>query len=75
MSLETAKNGGHQISLVTQIKHRELWPELAKDQSGQSGQLSPMFCEWLMGYQIGHTELDASATQWFHIKSAKRSKN
>jgi hypothetical protein len=47
----------------------------AKDQSNPTGQLSPMFCEWLMGYQIGHTELDASATQWFHCKSAKRSKN
>jgi hypothetical protein len=39
------------------------------------GQLNPQWVEWLMGYEIGHTELDASATAWFHIKSAKRSKN
>jgi hypothetical protein len=47
----------------------------AKDQSNPTGQLSPMWVEWLMGYQIGHTELDASAIQWFRFKLGKRSKN
>lgn len=39
-----------------------------------SGQLSPMFVEWLMGYPIAWTELNASVTQWFRNKSEKRSK-
>lgn len=47
----------------------------AKDQSNPTGQLSPMWVEWLMGYEIGHTELDALATQWFHSKSERRSKS
>jgi hypothetical protein len=46
-----------------------------KEESKPTGQLNPLWVEWLMGYQIGHTELDALATQWFHTKSAKRSKN
>jgi hypothetical protein len=74
MSLDVAKNGGHQISLVTQVKHQELWPESAQKQE-MSGQLSPMFCEWLMGYRTGWTELDALGTQWFHCKSERRSKS
>lgn len=47
----------------------------AKDQSNPTGQLNPQWVEWLMGYQIGHTELDALATAWFHSKSERRSKN
>jgi hypothetical protein len=47
----------------------------AKDQSNPTGQLSPMWVEWLMGYRIGHTELSASVIQWFRSKSGKRSKN
>ncbi|NCX93455.1 MAG: DNA cytosine methyltransferase [Gammaproteobacteria bacterium] len=39
------------------------------------GQLSPMWVEWLMGYRIGHTELNAWATAWFRSKSGKPSKN
>jgi len=26
------------------------------------------FCEWIMGYEIGHTKLNALGTQWFHSK-------
>lgn len=74
MSLDVAKNGGHQISLVTQVKHPELWPESAQKQE-ISGQLSPIFCEWLMGYRTGWTELDALGTRWFRYKSEQRSKN
>ena len=29
------------------------------------------FCEWVMGINFGYTELNASATQWFHNKSKK----
>ena len=47
----------------------------AKDQSNPTGQLSPMWVEWLMGYRIGHTELDVLVIQWFRSKSGKRSKN
>lgn len=46
----------------------------AKDASNPTGQLSPMWVEWLMGYRIGHTELDALGIQWFRSKSGKRSK-
>lgn len=74
MSLDVAKNGGHQISLVTQVKHPELWPESAQKQE-ISGQLSPVFCEWLMGYRTGWTELDASVTEWFRSKSEQRSRS
>jgi DNA (cytosine-5)-methyltransferase 1 len=47
----------------------------AKEQSNPTGMLSPMWVEWLMGYQIGHTELNAWATAWFRSKSEKRSKS
>ncbi len=33
------------------------------------------FCEWIMGYEIGHTKLNALGTQWFQCKSGKRLKN
>lgn len=43
-----------------------------KDSKQPTGKLSPMWVEWLMGYQIGWTELSASAMQWFHSKREKR---
>ena len=39
------------------------------------GQLNPTWVEWLMGYKIGHTELNASGIALFHCKSARRSKS
>ena len=39
------------------------------------GQLNPQWVEWLMGYNIGHTELNALGTQWFQSKSGKRLKS
>ena len=36
---------------------------LVKDSENQSGQLSPTFVEWLMGFPIGWTELEDSETQ------------
>ena len=33
------------------------------------------FCEWIMGYEIGHTKLNALGTQWFQCKSGKRLKS
>jgi hypothetical protein len=39
------------------------------------GQLNPQWVEWLMGYKIGHTELNASGIALFHCKSARRSKS
>lgn len=36
------------------------------------GQLNPTWCEWFMGFPIGHTELNASETQSF-LKSRKPS--
>jgi hypothetical protein len=46
-----------------------------KQESNPTGMLSPMWVEWLMGYPIGHTELNALATAWYRSKSGKRSKN
>ena len=39
------------------------------------GKLNPQWVEWLMGYCIGHTELNALGTQWFQSKSGKRLKS
>ena len=39
------------------------------------GQLNPTWVEWLMGYQLGWTELNAWAMQWFRPKRAKRSRS
>lgn len=110
MSLETALNGGHQLALVTQVRHPELWPTpqagdskacltpAAQDAKNSTlppsqaerdtvpgalirsgiqpgGQLSPMWVEWLMGYRIGWTELDALEIAWFRSKSGKHSKS
>jgi hypothetical protein len=46
-----------------------------KEEFNPTGMLSPMWVEWLMGYPIGWTELNAWATAWFRCKSEKRSKN
>ena len=37
------------------------------------GQLNPTWVEWLMGYPLAWTELDALATQWFRSKHGRRS--
>lgn len=34
------------------------------------GQLNPKWIEWLMGFPLGWTELDAWATQWYRFKRA-----
>jgi hypothetical protein len=50
----------------------------AKERNSQSlastvgGPLNPTFCEELMGYEIGWTELDALATQWFQSQSKRQ---
>lgn len=36
------------------------------------GLLNPTWVEWLMGYNMGHTELDVLVTQWFQSKSNMR---
>lgn len=46
-----------------------------KDFTQPLGMLNPQWVEWLMGYRIGHTELNASAIAWFHCKSKRRSKS
>lgn len=47
----------------------------AKDPSIPTGQLNPQWVEWLMGYQIGHTELSALETAWYHSKLGRHSKS
>ena len=44
----------------TPCKHGEGGLDLA---TSLGGQLNPMWCEWLMGFPIGWTDLDASETQ------------
>lgn len=36
-----------------------------------SGQLNPMWVEWLMGYPTGWTELNVSVIQWYRCKQEK----
>jgi len=38
------------------------------------GKLNPVWVEWLMGYPIDHTELNALVTPLFHFKSKRRLK-
>lgn len=39
------------------------------------GSLNPTWVEWLMGFPIGWSELNASVTQWYRPKREKRSKD
>jgi hypothetical protein len=48
-------NSNKQKHIIDYLRHE------AGDQT--LGQLNPAFCEWLMGYPIGHTALKDSATQ------------
>lgn len=43
--------------------------------TNNGGQLNPQWVEWLMGYPIGWTELNAWAIAWYQPKSGKRSKS
>ena len=36
------------------------------------GQLNPTWVEWLMGWPLGWTVLDAQATEWFRSKASRR---
>lgn len=40
-----------------------------------NGKLNPEWTEWLMGFPLAWTELDASVTPWFRSKRAKLSKS
>ena len=41
--------------------------------AGNGGNLNPRWVEWLMGWPIGWTALDAAATEWFRNKPSPRS--
>jgi hypothetical protein len=49
-------------------------PNAVMMEQGAGGQLNPTWVEWLMGYPLGHTALEAWATLWFQPKRAKPSK-
>jgi hypothetical protein len=69
----TVNDGQNRFNPSSQIKRKS--PGLAAihcDQNG--GQLNPQWVEWLMGYPIGWTELNASVTPWFQSKRRKHSK-
>jgi hypothetical protein len=53
-------------------EHRRNSPTLP---TAIGGQLNPQWVEWLMGYKIGHTELNALEIQWFRSKLGRRSKS
>lgn len=42
-------------------------------EQGYQGYLNPAFVEAMMGFEIGHTDLDALGTQWFQNKQKKLS--
>jgi hypothetical protein len=65
---QDAKNSTLPVSQT----HRDTVPG-ALLREGCTGQLTPEFCEWLMGYPIGFSELNASETQSFR-KSLKSSR-
>ena len=43
-------------------------------QKGPGGQLNPTWVEWLMGWFLGWTVLDAVATEWFRSRRSRRGK-
>ena len=49
--------------------------ERRKMTAGNGGALNPTWVEWLMGWPLGWTVLDAAATEWFHSKPAQHGKN
>lgn len=59
----------------THMFNRDYLCAKVKDASKPTGKLNPLWTEWLMGYSIGHTELNASVIQWFRSKSKRHSKN
>lgn len=50
---------------------KTLITEVAKEETG--GQLNPTWVEWLMGFRLEWTALDALVTQWFRSKRKSRS--
>jgi len=50
--------------------HSKLAMQVYSQDNG--GQLNPRWVEWLMGYEIDHTELNALGIAWFRSKSGKR---
>lgn len=66
------RTGDRQDSIRSQT--REHSPNL-NDVAAPGGQLNPQWVEWLMGYPIGWTELDALEMQWFRCKRGKHSKD
>ena len=52
---------GHQPYLTDIVKHPDMTPSCAdvKSAGASSGQLNPTWVEWLMGFPIGWTDLDA----------------
>lgn len=55
-------------------KPRTLGDQTLPDRASPGGQLNPEFVEWLMGYRIGWTELNASVTPWYQSRRGRRSK-
>ncbi len=76
--------------LNEQVSYPQMWPTpiasvrgARKNQNGHhytlqdavgSGKLNPEWIEWLMGYNLGWTELELWVIPWFRARSKKRSK-
>lgn len=54
-------------------RHSDSLPTVVNQLNG--GPLNPMWVEWLMGFPLKWTALDAWAMQWFRPKRGKRSKD
>ena len=58
---EIRRGGGHQVTLRDAVHSKD-------------GTLNPMWVEWLMGWPLGWTVLDASAMEWFRSKPRRPGK-
>lgn len=50
------------------MKSKQYLCAQVKEESKPRGMLNPQWVEWLMGYNIGHTELNALGIAWFQFK-------
>ncbi len=67
-----AKDGDHPAGMSLKRQQEGRKPDSLHLAIG--GGLNPMWVEWLMGWPLGWTVLDAVATEWFHNKPSRRGK-
>jgi len=67
-------SGGHPGLAGGSGNRQKLYKMLGKEEGKKMGcqSLNPYWVEWLMGWPLGWTVLDAAATAWFRSKRCKR---